>query len=591
MLQLELYPTIQALQCALINGQFTVLDVVNHFLDQAESTRDLNQYIELYSEEARTQAIALDQKISSKQPLGRLFGMVLSHKDIISYKDHSLSASSNILKGYTALYSATVLDRVIKEDAIIIGRVQCDEFAMGSSNENSCYGPVKNPYDAERIPGGSSGASATSVASDTCWASIGTDTGGSVRQPAAFCGLVGFKPGYGRISRHGLIAYASSFDQAGFLTRSVYDAALLLEVTSGIDAYDASMSDRPVEKYAESLNISASGKIAYLDLGHFLDKMDAEIASNYADTISKWKSEGIDLDPISMDWLDDIIPAYYVLTTAEASSNLSRYDGIRYGHRSQDAHTIEEVYKKTRTEGFGMEVKRRILLGTYVLSSGFYDAYYQKAQQVRRMIKNHLDKIFDQYTALILPVSPVLPWKIGEKIDDPVSVYLADIFTVMANVAGIPGVSIPTGYSKGGLPIGTQIMANAWDEKKLLALAQTLLFPPPQLKLKSMNVGSVIYKKDLETGQLTANWNLQAGDNLVGGTGHATGTPGPDYAGTYAITYYTTETKKMDTYDLVIEKSGDYFSLKWFQKDDLKCVGVGLLQDDCLIAGWQTIEE
>jgi len=379
MLQLELYPTIQALQCALINGQFTVLDVVNHFLDQAESTRDLNQYIELYSEEARTQAIALDQKISSKQPLGRLFGMVLSHKDIISYKDHSLSASSNILKGYTALYSATVLDRVIKEDAIIIGRVQCDEFAMGSSNENSCYGPVKNPYDAERIPGGSSGASATSVASDTCWASIGTDTGGSVRQPAAFCGLVGFKPGYGRISRHGLIAYASSFDQAGFLTRSVYDAALLLEVTSGIDAYDASMSDRPVEKYAESLNISASGKIAYLDL-----------------------------DPISMDWLDDIIPAYYVLTTAEASSNLSRYDGIRYGHRSPDAHTIEEVYKKTRTEGFGMEVKRRILLGTYVLSSGFYDAYYQKAQQVRRMIKNHLDKIFDQYTALILPVSPVI---------------------------------------------------------------------------------------------------------------------------------------------------------------------------------------
>lgn len=590
MLHLESYPTIQELQAALINGKFTVLDLVNHFIHQAENKQDLNQYIELYQEEAKAQAIALDQKIASKLPLGRLFGMVLSHKDIVSYKDHSLSASSKILKGYTALYSATVLERVIQEDAIIIGRVQCDEFAMGSSNENSCYGPVKNPYDLERIPGGSSGASATSVASDTCWASIGTDTGGSVRQPAAFCGLVGFKPGYGRISRHGLIAYASSFDQAGFLTRSVYDAAVLLEVTSGIDPYDASMSDRPVEKYTESLGRQQTTKIAYLDLGHFLDKMDPEIAINYSESISNWKSEGYDLSPIAMDWLDDIIPAYYVLTTAEASSNLSRYDGIRYGYRSPDAHTIEEVYKKTRTEGFGLEVKRRILLGTYVLSSGFYDAYYQKAQQVRRMIKNHLDKIFDQYTAILMPVSPVLPWKIGEKIDDPVSVYLADIFTVLANVAGIPGISIPTGYSKSGLPIGIQIMSNTWAEIQLLPLAQSLLLTSKQQKpTAKMNVGSVIYKKDAETGQLTALWNYQAGETLVGGTGKATGTPGTDYAGTYLITYHNVEKNENETFNLIIVKTGDYFTLKWFQKDTLRCIGVGLVQGGNLIAGWQTI--
>ncbi|MEO5581698.1 MAG: amidase [Saprospiraceae bacterium] len=278
---LESFETIQDIQSAILDGKFTIAKLVDHFIEKALSTRDLNQYIEIYSEEARSQAHALDQKILSNQPLGKLFGMVLSHKDIISYKDHSLSASSKILQGYTAKFNATVLDRVLLEDAIIIGRVQCDEFAMGSSNENSCYGPVKNPFDHSRIPGGSSGACATSVASGTCWASIGTDTGGSVRQPAAFCGIYGFKPTYGRISRHGLIAYASSFDQAGFLTKSVFDAALLLEVTSGIDEYDASMSELPKESFTSFSPFSSRQKIAYLDLGHFFNAMDGEIVSNY----------------------------------------------------------------------------------------------------------------------------------------------------------------------------------------------------------------------------------------------------------------------------------------------------------------------
>jgi len=470
---LSSHSDIRSLQKALIDKKLSVVDIVNHYLNEIDKTNALNQYIEVYREEALHQAAALDQKINQNQSLGRLFGMVISHKDIISYKDHPLSASSSVLKGYTAKYHATVLERLLNEDAIIIGRVNCDEFAMGSSNENSAYGPVKNPLDPLRIPGGSSGASATSVASDTCWASIGTDTGGSVRQPAAFCGIIGFKPSYGRISRHGLIAYGSSFDQAGFLTKSVYDAALLLEITAGVDEYDASMSSLPVESYSKHLTVNQKPKLAYLDLEPFKAAIDKEIYDNYYFTISDWKKKGYALEQISMDWLEYIIPAYYVMTTAEASSNLSRFDGIRYGHRAK-ADTLDQLYKKTRTQGFGTEVKRRILLGTYVLSAGFYDAYYTKAQKVRRLVKNQLDELFNQYDALIMPVSPVMPWKIGQKLNDPVSVYLADIFTVLANVAGIPGISIPTGQNENKLAIGTQILSRAWEESKLLSIAFAL---------------------------------------------------------------------------------------------------------------------
>ncbi len=470
---LSSHSDIRSLQMALREKRLGVTDIVTHYLDSIERTKDLNQYIEVYREEAIDQAKTLDEKINVGQPLGKLFGMVLSHKDIISYKNHGLSASSKTLKGYTSKFNATVIDRVIREDGIIIGRVPCDEFAMGSSNENSAYGPVKNPHDASRIPGGSSGACATSVASDTCWASIGTDTGGSVRQPAAFCGIIGFKPSYGRISRHGLIAYASSFDQAGFLTKSVYDAALLLEVTAGLDDFDASMYAGNEEKFSTSLDNDLNQKIAYLDVGHYKESIDPVIYQNYMDTLEKWTSLGLQLEPVKMDWLDYVIPAYYVMTTAEASSNLSRFDGIRYGHRAK-ADTLDQLYKRSRTEGFGAEVKRRILLGTYVLSAGFYDAYYTKAQKVRRLVKNNLDEIFTEYEALILPVSPVMPWKIGARMDDPISVYLADIFTVLANVAGVPGISVPTGADENNLPIGTQLISKSWNESYLLSLANKL---------------------------------------------------------------------------------------------------------------------
>lgn len=469
---LQGHSSFQLLQKSILSGKISVTDIVRHYLSQIEKTNHLNQYLEVYPAEALSKANELDQKISANQAVGKLAGMVISHKDIISYKDHALTASSNILKGYKAKYTATVLQRLLDEDAIIIGRVNCDEFAMGSSNENSAFGAVLNPLDPSRIPGGSSGASATSVASDTCWASIGTDTGGSVRQPAAFCGIVGFKPSYGRISRHGLIAYGSSFDQAGFLSQSVSDAALLLNITQGIDAYDASMNPDVLPEI--NLSTDKPSSIAYLDIEHFKDAVDPVIYTNYYETVESWKQKGYLLHSVKLDWLDYVIPAYYVMTTAEASSNLSRFDGIRYGHRNTEAKTIDQVYKKSRTEGFGKEVKRRILLGTYVLSAGFYDAYYTKAQKVRRLVKNHLDRLFKDHEALILPISPVMPWKIGTKMDDPVSVYLADIFTVMANVAGIPGVSIPSGRDENGLPIGIQIVSRAWNEQTLLSLADQL---------------------------------------------------------------------------------------------------------------------
>lgn len=470
---LSSHSDIRSLQHALLQGNLCVTDVVKHYLQKIRDTAHLNQYIEVYTDEALAKAIEIDQKIKSKASLGKLFGMVLSHKDVISLNNHALSASSNVLKGYNAKYSATVLERIVQEDAIVIGRVNCDEFAMGSSNENSAYGPVKNPIDESRIPGGSSGACATSVASDTCWASIGTDTGGSVRQPAAFCGIIGFKPSYGAISRHGLIAYASSFDQAGFLTKSVYDAALLLEITAGQDDFDASMNPEFSYSSGDLSSESTKASIAYLDLFHFKNSIQPDIYTNYYQTLDAWKSQGFKLEAVSMDWLDYIIPAYYVMTTAEASSNLSRFDGVRYGHRAHAA-TLEKVYKQSRTEGFGKEVKRRILLGTYVLSAGFYDAYYTKAQKVRRLVKNNLNKVFESHAGLILPVSPVMPWKIGEKLDDPVSVYLADIFTVLANVAGVPGIALPVQKNINTLPIGIQLLAASGKDAQLLNMANVL---------------------------------------------------------------------------------------------------------------------
>ncbi len=471
-------------------GETTCLQTTQHYLAQIEATRHLNIYVEVFEEEALQRAKELDLKLkawqaqqqsttTNQQPLGKLFGAVISIKDVICYAGHKVTAASKILDGFTSLYSATAVERLLAEDAIIIGRTNCDEFAMGSTNENSCYGPTRNAADPSKVPGGSSGAAAVSVQAGTCLAALGSDTGGSVRQPAAFCGVVGMKPTYGRISRYGLLAYASSFDQIGILSNSVEDVALLLEVMAGADEFDATCSDRPMDTTAVSTNVSPlmgdrEAKIAYYDDALNHPGMDGNIKKQTFDFIKKLKAAGHQVEPVEFEHLDYIIPAYYVLTTAEASSNLSRYDGIRFGHRTEEAGDIHELYKKSRTEGFGTEVKRRIMLGTFVLSAGYYDAYYTKAQQVRRLIHDRTREILQEYDFILAPASPTPAWDIGKMDDDPVAMYLADIFTVQANMAGIPAISLPIGTHPGGLPVGIQFMADKFEEKKLLEFAAML---------------------------------------------------------------------------------------------------------------------
>jgi len=345
---------------------------------------------------------------------------------------------------------------------------------MGSANENSAYGPTRNAADENKVPGGSSGASAVAVQAGTCLASLGSDTGGSVRQPAAFCGVVGMKPSYGRISRFGLLAYASSFDQIGILANSVEDVSILLETMSGYDENDSTSSQHPVPSYSQNLNFDGKKRIAYFESALEHESMDDEIRGQIFSLIKKLRTEGHVVEAVDFEYLDYIIPAYYVLTTAEASSNLSRYDGVRFGHRSDDAKDLMEVYKKSRTEGFGEEVKRRIMLGTFVLSSGYYDAYYSKAQKVRRLIADKTFEIFQNFDFILMPASPTPPWNIGEKVDDPVAVYLSDIFTVQANMVGIPAISLPVGNHENGLPIGVQLMSNKFEEEMLLGFSDYL---------------------------------------------------------------------------------------------------------------------
>ncbi len=462
---------------AIISGQTTCSQIVSHYLSQINSTRHLNIYIETFAEEALQRAKDLDEKFQQNPAsMGKLFGAVISLKDVICYEGHGVTAGSKILTGFKSIFSATVVERLLAEDAIIIGRVNCDEFAMGSTNETSCYGPTRNAADPSKVPGGSSGASAVAVQAGTCLVSLGSDTGGSVRQPAAFCGVVGFKPTYGRISRHGLLAYASSFDQIGILANNVEDVAAVLEVINGQDEYDATCSSAPpfyINSLAEQPVQKA--KIAYFDTALHHPGMDEEVKNLTLDFIEKLKAEGHTVEPTGFEYLDYIIPAYYVLTTAEASSNLSRYDGIRFGHRAGGAKNIHEVYKKSRTEGFGKEVKRRIMLGTFVLSAGYYDAYYAKAQQVRRLIHDRTREILKEYDFILMPASPTPAWNIGKMADDPVAMYLADIFTVQANMVGVPAIALPMSENKAGLPVGVQLMADKFQEAKLLSFSASLL--------------------------------------------------------------------------------------------------------------------
>lgn len=470
------YRSLQEIQSALKAGTTSCEALVQYYLEQITTQADLNIYVEVYAEEALEKARQLDQKLlDSPEKTGRLHGMILSHKDVICYAKHQVSAGSKILEGFESLYSATAIERVLAEDAIIIGRVNCDEFAMGSSNETSYYGPVRNAADKERVPGGSSGGSAVAVQADTCLISLGSDTGGSVRQPASFCGVVGMKPSYGRISRYGLLAYASSFDQIGILAHSVEDIALVLETMAGPDEYDSTASQQAVPPYSQLLTSEKKARIAYFDTALQHPSIAPAVRQNAENLIQQLSDDGHTIEAVSFDYLDYIIPAYYVLTTAEASSNLSRYDGIRYGYRSENATDLINTYKQSRTEGFGTEVKRRIMLGTFVLSSGYYDAYFNKAQQVRRLIKEQTDAIFEKYDFILLPAAPDTAWKLGEKSADPVEMYLADIFTVQANMVGIPAICIPTGADDKGLPIGMQLMAPRFAEADLLAFARQLM--------------------------------------------------------------------------------------------------------------------
>jgi len=466
------FPTYASQRGLLLAGEQTCVEVVRQFLHRIREREEANIYLEVFEAEVLDRARSLDQKrVEGKEPLGALFGMVVSLKDLICYAGHRISAGSRMLEGYVSPYSATAVDRLIAADALIIGRVNCDEFAMGSANEFSAFGPTQNPAFPGRVPGGSSGGSAAAVAGGTCHVSLGSDTGGSVRQPAAFCGVQGLKPTYGRISRHGLIAYGSSLDQIGLLGHTAEDLASVLAVIAGADKEDATSSRQPVPDYRVALAQDDRLRIGIwkpeADHAAGLAPAILENLEHSADQLAAW---GHQLEPVQLPWMDVLVPCYYVLATAEASSNLSRYDGVRYGYRGSNEKELRKMYRSTRTEGFGPEVKRRILLGAFVLSSGYYDAYYGKAQDVRRRIRYSLEERFRHLDLLLMPTTPTPPWKLGEHRDDPTEAYLADVFTVLANLAGFPAVSLPAGTDDRGLPIGMQIMAAPWQEGKLFQL-------------------------------------------------------------------------------------------------------------------------
>jgi aspartyl-tRNA(Asn)/glutamyl-tRNA(Gln) amidotransferase subunit A len=470
------YTSIKQYQLDLAQGKASCSEVVSHYLLKIDQSKHLNAFVHVFAHEALEIAEELDKKRVSGKAVGKLHGVVIAIKDVICYKDHPVSAASGILKNFTSIYSATAVQKLLDEEAIIIGTCNCDEFAMGSTNENSVYGKVLNAADESRVPGGSSGGSAVAVQAGLCMVSLGSDTGGSVRQPADFCGIVGLKPTYGRISRYGLIAYASSFDQVGIFANNVEDAGKILEVIAGADDYDSTVSQKQVERYAESLSADKKFRFAYFKETLEHSSLDPEIGNEIKRVVEQLKKRGQEVSALSFEYLDYMVPAYYILTTAEASSNLSRYDGVRYGYRSAKAsNDLTGFYKHNRTEGFGKEVKRRIMLGTFVLSTGYYDAYFTKAQKVRRKLVEKTDLVFKDFDFILMPTSPSVAFKIGEKSKDPIAMYLADIYTVFANLTGIPGISLPIFKHSNGMPFGLQLMARQFNELSLLQASEQLM--------------------------------------------------------------------------------------------------------------------
>lgn len=466
--------SIEEVKNGILNKEFTLRELVQHYLNNIEQQKELNVFLEVWAEEALTKADTIQEKILVGTA-GKMAGAVIGLKDNICYAGHKVSASSKILAGFESLYSSTVVERLLAEDALFIGRLNCDEFAMGSSNENSAFGVVKNPLNPALVPGGSSGGSAAAVAGNMCLISLGSDTGGSIRQPASFCGVVGLKPTYGRVSRHGLIAYASSMDQIGPFAHSIADAALTLEVMAGKDEFDNTASSKPVDNYSDLDNSSKPLKIAYLTDCIDSEGLNEEVKQAHLDLFETLKAEGHTVEGVDFPYLKSLVPTYNVLSNAEASSNLSRFDGMRYGYRSENATDVASTYVTSRTEGFGPEVKRRIMLGTFVLSAGYYDAYYSKAQKVRRLIADKTAEILSEYDFILTPTTPHTAFEIGSKGNDPVAMYLEDIFTVQANLAGIPGVSLPLFKHSNGLPFGLQVMAKKFNEQALLAFSEKLM--------------------------------------------------------------------------------------------------------------------
>lgn len=457
---------------ALLKKEVSSVELVNATYENIEKTDEkIGAYNELCKEKALETAQAVDKKIANNEELPLLAGIPLALKDNINFKGYKTTASSKILENFVSPYNATVTEKLISNMIPIIGKANLDEFAMGSSNENSAFKIVHNPWDLNKVPGGSSGGSAASVASFESAVALGSDTGGSIRLPASFCGIVGLKPTYGRISRYGLIAFASSLDQIGPFARSVEDAASLLEVISGYDTCDSTSLNLPVPNYSKLLNNDIKGTKIGVIKELLADGVAADVKKSVEAAIDVYKNLGAEIVEISLPLLKHSIGVYYIIATAEASSNLARFDGVKYGHRAKDAKNLLEMYTKTRAEGFGDEVKRRIMLGTYALSSGYYDAYYKKAQQVRQLIKEDFDKAFEKVDVLLSPTCPNTAFEIGSKSEDPLSMYLTDIGTISANLAGIPGMSIPCGFDDSGMPVGLQLLSPALTEDRLLNVA------------------------------------------------------------------------------------------------------------------------
>ena len=472
--------SIRQLRAQLDSKQISAVELAQHFLSRAEAHADLNAFIRRDAEATLTQARAADAAIAAGQA-NALTGIPIAHKDVFVTRDFATTAGSKILAQYMSPFDATVVARLKDAGAVTLGKLNMDEFAMGSSNENSYYGAVKNPWNTEIVPGGSSGGSACAVAAGLAVAATGTDTGGSIRQPASFCGITGIKPTYGRVSRYGMIAYASSLDQAGPMARTAHDCATLLNAMHGFDERDSTSLQREREDFTRLLDqafsseASESQPLKGLRIGvpgeFYGAGLDAEVKAATLAAIAQLEQLGATVVDVHLPHTELSIPTYYVIAPAEASSNLSRFDGVRYGHRAAQYSDLEDMYRKSRSEGFGWEVKRRILVGTYVLSHGYYDAYYLQAQRLRRMIAQDYQNALAQCDVIMGPVAPTPAWRLGEKSDDPVQMYLADIYTLSLNLAGLPGMSVPCGFSSDERPIGLQMIGNYFDEARLLQIA------------------------------------------------------------------------------------------------------------------------